>query len=60
MADSGGRGETQAEYEARKKRVIAAEKSKERAIHERKQDRKKGQVLDTLAGIDDDDPISGM
>ncbi len=58
--DSGTRGETRAEYEQRKKRVIAAEKDKQRDVFERLQDRKQGKVLDTLAGIDDDDPISGM
>lgn len=58
--DSGQRGETRAEYEARKKRVLAEEREKDRAVFERKQDKKQGKTLDTLAGIDDDDPLSGM
>lgn len=58
--DSDQRGETRAEYEARKKKVLAEEKSKDRAVFERKQDKKQGKTLDTLAGIDDDDPLSGM
>jgi hypothetical protein len=58
--DTGQRGETRAEYEERKKRVIAAEKAKQRALYERKEDKKQGKTLDALAGINDDDPISGM
>ena len=58
--DSDQRGETRAEYEARKKKVLAEERNKERAVFERKQDKKQGKTLDTLAGIDDDDPLSGM
>ena len=58
--DSDERGETRAEYEARKKKVLAQEKSKDRNVFERKQDKKQGKTLDTLAGINDDDPLSGM
>lgn len=54
------RGETGAEYNARRKRVIAAEQKKEESIHDRQQDRKQGKALDTLAGIEDDDPLSGF
>jgi hypothetical protein len=58
--DSNQRGETRAEYEARKKKVLAEARAKDQAVHERKQDRKQGKTLDGLAGIEDDDPISGM
>jgi hypothetical protein len=59
-AGTADRGETRAEYEERKKRVITSEKKRQREVFDRKQDRQQGTVLDALAGINDDDPISGM
>ena len=60
VVDDDNSDETRAEYLARRKRVVAAEKAKQRAIHERRSDRKKGKALDALAGIEDDDPLSGF
>lgn len=58
--DSDQRGETRAEYEARKRKVLAEAREKDRSVYERKQDKKQGKTLDGLAGINDDDPLSGM
>jgi hypothetical protein len=52
--------ESDDEYEERKRRVLADKKAKQRRLYERKEDAKKGKVLDDLAGIDDSDPLSGM
>ncbi len=59
FADEGG-DESESAYQARKKKVEQDRKRKQRAMFERKQDAKKGKVLDELEGIDDDDPLSGM
>jgi hypothetical protein len=53
-------GESSAEYEARKQRVQQQAQAAQRKQHEKNEDAKKGKILDELAGVDDDDPISGM
>jgi len=52
--------ETDEEYRARKERLRNEERDAQRRLHERGQEQKKGKVLDELAGIDDEDPLSGM
>ena len=52
--------ESDAEYEARKNRMKAEAREQQERTHERTQDAKKSKVLDELAGIDDEDPLSGM
>jgi hypothetical protein len=53
-------GESDAEYQARKRKVLEERKRKQRAMFERKQEAKKGKVLDGLEGIEDDDPLAGF
>jgi hypothetical protein len=53
-------GESASDYQARKQRVVEQERSKQRRQHERTEEQKKGKILDELAGVDDDDPLSGM
>jgi hypothetical protein len=48
--------ETDADYQARKQKSLAAQK----AIHDRKEDAKKGEVLKQLDGINDSDPLGGL
>jgi hypothetical protein len=60
FADERQDGESDSEYEARKQRVQEQTRAKQRKNHERSEDAKKGKILDELAGVDDDDPISGM
>ena len=60
FADEQQEGESSSDYEARKRRVQQQAQSTQRKQHERKEDAKKGKILDELAGVDDDDPISGM
>jgi hypothetical protein len=47
---------TEADYRARKQKSLAAQK----AIHDRKEDAKKGEVLKQLDGINDSDPLGGL
>jgi hypothetical protein len=54
------RGETDEEYEARKEKMRNDEREAQRRQHEKKEDSKKAKILDELAGIDDEDPLSGM
>jgi hypothetical protein len=54
------KGESDEEYRARKERLRAEERDAARRRHERGQEAKKGKILDELAGIDDEDPLSGM
>ncbi|MGD8859961.1 MAG: hypothetical protein PVI30_08105 [Myxococcales bacterium] len=56
----GGGDESEAEYRERKRKVMAERERKARAIFKRKQEAKKGKVLDDLAGIEDDDPLAGV
>lgn len=60
FADEQQDGESSSEYEARKRRVQDQAQQTQRKQHERNEDEKKGKILDELAGVDDDDPISGM
>jgi hypothetical protein len=52
--------ESAAAYNARKQRVIEEERTKQKRMHDRNEEAKKGKTLDALAGIDDNDPIGGM
>ena len=52
--------ETAEEYNARKQRIMQAERDQQKRVHARGEEAKKGKILDELAGIDDDDPMSGM
>lgn len=52
-------GDSEADYNARKQRVQAEARDKQRRTYERSQESKKGKILDDLAGMDDDDPLSG-
>jgi hypothetical protein len=47
------------DYNAKKQRVQAEAREKQRRAYDRGQEAKKGKILDDLAGMDDDDPISG-
>jgi hypothetical protein len=58
-------GEEQADenednYEARKGEMIAKKREQQRKAYEREQEMKKGKALDSLQGVDDDDPLAGM
>lgn len=53
--------ESQAEYEARRKREEAAAKARQRKAYERKQRKKIGKALEGIPAADeDDDPLSGL
>jgi hypothetical protein len=60
FADEQQDGESDADYAARKQRTNEKARSMQRKNHERNEDAKKGKILDELAGVDDNDPISGM
>jgi hypothetical protein len=60
FADEQQEGESASDYEARKRRVQEQARSTQMKSHERQEDAKKAKILDELAGVDDDDPISGM
>lgn len=60
FADERQDGESASEYESRKRRVQDQARSTQLKSHQRDEDAKKGKILDELAGVDDDDPISGM
>lgn len=60
FADEQQDGESDSDYQARKRRVQDQARSTQVKSHERAEDEKKGKILDELAGVDDDDPISGM
>ena len=53
-------GDSEASYQAKKQRVQQEARDRQRHTYERGEEQKKGKVLDSLAGVDDDDPISGM
>ena len=57
---SSGNQESEREYKKRVKRERAAAMAKQRKMHARKNEAKKGKVLDSLGGIDDEDPMSGL
>jgi hypothetical protein len=52
--------ETQESYEARKNDMMAKKREQQRKAYEREQEIKKGKELDSLQGVDDDDPLAGM
>ncbi len=52
--------ETDAEYQARTRRMATEERQKQQAIHSRKEESKKGEVLKPLEGMDDKDPLGGL
>src|SRR5689334_17816889 len=52
--------ETAEEYNARKNKMQADARNQQQRMHQRGEEAKKGKILDQLAGIDDDDPTSGM
>ncbi len=52
--------ETDSDYESRKKQALADKREHQRRSFEREQEMKKGKALDSLQGVDDDDPLSGM
>ena len=54
------KGESDEEYAARKERLRTDARDSQRRTHDRGEEAKKGKILDELAGIDDDDPMSGM
>ncbi len=56
---NGQHAETREEYIARKQRAEQEAREKQRHIYERSQESKKGKILDSLAGLDDSDPIAG-
>jgi hypothetical protein len=58
--DQQGGSETAAQYEARKRRVLAEQRGQQTRLHQRGEEAKKGKTLDELAGINDDDPLGGM
>ena len=58
--DSQGADSDQGEYEARKERVQAQDRDRQKRAHQRAEDSKKGKTLDELAGMDDDDPLAGV
>ena len=54
------RSETDAEYEARKKRVLEQRAEAERKKYERKKAAKRAKALEGLKGLEDSDPLSGL
>jgi hypothetical protein len=47
-------------YQAKRERVQNEARDRQRKTYERKEEAKKGKELDSLAGVEDDDPIGGM
>jgi hypothetical protein len=60
ISESENREETADEYQARKQRMQADAREKQKRLHQRNEESKKGKVLDELAEIEDDDPMAGM
>jgi hypothetical protein len=52
--------ETEAEYRARQRREASESRRVQEAMHDRKQEAKKGEALKTLEGLDDKDPLGGL
>lgn len=57
--DQQGSSDNAADYNARKQRMQTEARDKQRHTYERGEEAKKGKILDDLAGMDDDDPLSG-
>ena len=60
FSDEENKGDTAESYQAKKQRVQREASDRQRRNYEKGEDQKKGKQLDGLAGVDDDDPISGM
>jgi hypothetical protein len=60
IMDDENRDESAEEYGARKERLQAEAREQQKRLHQRNEEAKKGKILDDLAGIEDDDPMSGM
>jgi hypothetical protein len=60
FTDEQNQGDTAESYQSKKQRVQQEARDRQRRTYERGEEQKKGKVLDSLAGVDDDDPISGM
>jgi hypothetical protein len=60
FAEQQNGGDTAESYQAKKQRVQQEARDRQRHSYERGEEQKKGKALDGLAGVDDDDPISGM
>lgn len=52
--------ESEQDYESRKSEMVAKKREQQRKAYEREQEQKKGKALDSLQGVDDDDPLAGM
>jgi hypothetical protein len=55
-----GHTETDAEYNARKAKMAKEAREQQQAIHARKEDAKKGEVVKGLDHVNDADPLSGL
>jgi hypothetical protein len=58
--DEANKGDDESSYQAKKQRVQTEARERQRRTYEKAEESKKGKELDGLAGINDDDPISGM
>lgn len=54
------KGESEDDYESRKKEVLAKKREQASREFERKEQLKKGKALDSLQAVEDDDPLSGI
>lgn len=52
--------ESEADYQSRKQKTANEARERQQREHARKQDAKQGEVLKTLDGIDDKDPLGGL
>jgi len=52
--------ESEADYQSRKQKSADEARDRQQRAHQRKQDAKQGEVLKTLDGIDDKDPLGGL
>jgi hypothetical protein len=52
--------ESEADYQSRKQKAADEARERQTRAHQRKEEAKKGEVLKTLDGIDDKDPLGGL
>jgi hypothetical protein len=52
--------ESEADYQSRKQKTADDARERQQRAHQKKQDAKQGEVLKTLDGIDDKDPLGGL
>jgi hypothetical protein len=52
--------ESEADYQSRKQKAAEEARERQTRAHQRKEEAKKGEVLKTLDGIDDKDPLGGL